>query len=153
MIDNERLECKVKAVNAAHECGRMLFNELVEIFTPLVGEKVEKQDGDLLSKIKLLIPDFSDGDRMYVFKNHSKYSLSWTVKACCVAASNICIYHDISVYIGDLENGVLTKVYPSFDARSDYTVEEVIRNREAYFKARQIANDARSLLFPFGESE
>lgn len=155
MAKTSVLDCRVRGVNAANKYAHELFTLLVPIFTPFVGQKIEKADGGLLAKIAKLLPEFPCGVKLHVYKYQSNYSLVWVVKTCeCHDAGNgvgHAYYHETSVYIANVRNGVLESMYPKFEARTDYTVAEVIKNREAYKAAKQLADNAQSALHPFGE--
>lgn len=71
------LEAKVKSVNQAHKYANELRPILTELFRPLVGEKVEKADGQLLEKVKKLLPAFPCTPQLNVYKLASSYSLAW----------------------------------------------------------------------------
>lgn len=146
----DRLIPKVAAVNKANAYALELYKKLVPIFEPLVGSMIEKKDGSLLAKVEKLLPEFKFTPQLHVYKHRSDYSLAWCVKTCEVVAG-CATYHEVTVYIGDMSNGVLTKITPPAERRTDYTVEEIVKKREAYEKAKKIADDAKGELFPFGE--
>lgn len=77
MYERAKLEARVKAVNEAHKYANELYGTLVAIFRPLVGQQIEKQGGDLLAKVKKLIPEPPHSANLRVWKTSSAYSLAW----------------------------------------------------------------------------
>lgn len=60
------------------------------------------------------------------------------------------MYHEVTVYVGTLDGGVLKDITPA-NFRTDYTPEEVEANRERYKAAKKAADEAQFYLYPFGE--
>lgn len=151
----------VKAVNAAHAYAMKLFPMLTDIFRPWVGKQIETKGGPLLAKVDKLLPTFPSTHALQVFRHVTRYSLAWTVKACEVAEDpdepryGTAQYYEVTVYIGDMSNGVLTKLCESYQQppnwRSDFTVEGVLAAREAAKKAKALYDEAESKCYPFGE--
>ena len=146
-----RLSPKVKAVNVANAYGIELYDKLAAVFTPLVGCKIEKADGTLLAKVAKLMPSLPHGVGLSVYRYTSNYSLMYVVKTCESDGYNGCMYHETSVYIGEMRDGVLVKLCNKPELRTDYTVAEVEANRKAYEVAKEAASQAESKLHPFGE--
>jgi hypothetical protein len=147
---NERLAAKVKATNNAHRYAMELHNKLAPIFADLVGHKLTKQDGSLMAKFEKLLPEFPCTSALHVYRGRSDYSLYWMVKTCEVV-NGTATYYEIGCYVGELRDGVLTKICNRPELRTDYTVEEVEANRKAYEEAAKVADEAKGKLYPFGE--
>ncbi len=146
------LAAKVAAVNAANAYANELRPALVAALVPFIGSKVLKVTGELLEKVKAALPDFSHTVSFSIYRHRSNYSLAWTVKTCELYGEHSCIYHETTVYVCDLDNGVakpLTGTVSTF--RTDYTEREVFDLRAACSAAKQAARTAESALFPFGE--
>ena len=108
----------------------------------------------MLAKITALIPKFENTPALMIYKHTSplNYSLVWMVKTSeQVQGQEFCVYQEVSVYIGELRDGVLTAVCPSPNLRHDYTVEEVEKKRKAVKAAQKTLDDARAKLYPFGD--
>lgn len=153
-----RLEAKVKAVNRAHAHAVKLYDALVAVFTPLVGCKILKADNTLLQSVQKGMPDLGgDARSLRVYRNQSNYSLAWTVNASeNFVGGNGCLYYEISVYVGDLDGQVLTKIMDPANQgfrRTDYTAAEVAGKRDVFEKAKKVMEDAKSDLWPFGEND
>jgi hypothetical protein len=153
-----KLAIRVRGVNKANARANKLYDELIPIFKPLVGKPLFKVTGGLFEKYKKLVPDFPYGHGLpQIYRNSSNYSLSYTVKTWEAEPSNIPghsdigYYHETTVYIGDLQNGVLTKLYDPPNFKTDYNAADIAAKREAYQKAKEAADKAQSALFPFGE--
>lgn len=159
------LAAKVAARNNAHAYALKLFPVLAEFWAGYVGQKIENNDGTIAKRIKDKMPAFPETGKtqfeLSVYRHTSDYSLAWTVKACeCHPGRNsrpgdtyqIANYYEVTVYVGDMRNGVLTAIKdaPTY-LRTDYTVEGVEKAREAYKVAKAAADAARSELGDFGE--
>ena len=148
----EHLAARVRGVNNANRYAvEVVYPQLVAVFTPLVGQKIEKVDGSLLAKYESLLPKFEDGNVLHVYRHRSNYSLAWVVKTCESVPPHGCTYHETVVYIGEMSNGVLTKICDPLKAKCNYTVEEVVEARKVHEAAKKKASDALSALHPFGE--
>ena len=146
------LPAKIKAVNRANEYGVKLYQELEPIFRPLVGQSILNKNGTLAKRFAKLLPELPCTTDLHVYRGDSNYSLAWCVKTCEMNGDGYgCVYHEITVYIGNIRGDVLTEICSPFTARTDYTAEEVHANREKYESAKKLADDARSKLYPFGE--
>jgi len=149
---NEILTANVRAVNRANEYGATLYRTLAELFRPLVGTQVLKKDGTLLAKIKALLPELPCTAALHVYKHGSECGLAWVVKTSeMIGDTCSCVYHESTVYVGDLQAGVLTAISTPFQGRTNYSVSEVEKARKRYEEARQAAEEARNALYPFGE--
>jgi hypothetical protein len=155
MID-EKLKAVVKAQNRAAERAVRLYDELAAVFAPFVGKQVCKKDGPLLAKVEALLPKLENTPALTVYKHYSNYSLVWVIKACETVFKDgeqvACEYREVSVYVGELSNGILTSLCKRPEGlRHDYTPEEVELKREAVRKAKKDLDEATSKLHPFGE--
>jgi hypothetical protein len=150
----EKLTAKVAAVNRANEYAARLYAALVEKFAPLVGQKILKVDGTLLAKYEGLVPVLPCSPDLHVYRHSSDYSLAWTVKTCEFMPPHSCMYHEVTVYVGDLRGATLEKmtVHP-FTGRTDFSVEEITGKRLAYESAKKVADELRNDLYPFGEED
>lgn len=146
----ETLEADVKARNRANAYAHQLYKDLVEVFTPLVGQNILKKDGTLRKFVKL--PDFPNSQTdLMVYKDIGDYSLAFVVKTKEPCGEFSYLYREAVVYVGSLQDGVLVELSSPFTGRTDYTVQEIESKRQVYKAAKKIADDARDDLFPFGE--
>lgn len=146
------LEARVRGVNAANDYANKLYPRLLSIFANFVGEKIEKVDGDLLLKVKKGVDSLGleNTPKLHVYRHRSNYSLAYTVKTCEVVDGGA-YYHETTVYVGDMSNGVLTKILPAPAFKTDYKAVDVAAARLVYDLACKAASEAQSALFPFGE--
>jgi hypothetical protein len=149
---NSPLEAKVKAVNAANEYVPQLYDLLVEIFKPFVGQRISKADGCLFKKINDLLPSPPNKRGLRVYRMSSSYSLVWAIQTCETYPS-IAMYHETSVYIGNMRDGVLLSLCGPPEPRPAYRVEDIVAARDRYKEAKRVADEALALLGPFGEYE
>lgn len=149
----EMLACRVVAANNAYKYANTLYDFLVEKFFPLVGKKILKADGQLLAKYEVELPPPMSRVTFTAYRISSHLSLGWKVSACAFMPPNGCMYHSASVYIGDLDGTILTSISPHPTYRIDYTVGEIIALRKTYKTLQNLADNAKSALYPFGESD
>ncbi len=146
------LAAKVAAVNAANAYANELRPLLVAALAPFMGCKVEKVDGGLLNKVVAALPFMPSTVSLSVYRHRSNYSLAWTVKTCELYGEHSCIYHETTVYVCDMENGVAKPLTGTVGTlRTDYTEAEIFELRKLASAAREAARNAESALFPFGE--
>lgn len=150
--NKDQLKAKVAAVNRANGVALSLQPVLRAIFEPLVGEKILKADGTFLAKVAALMPELPSQHDLMVYRLAGNYSLAWSVKTNEHDSPQTVLYHEATLYVGNLEGQILKSMADHrFDGRVDYTVEEIEAKREAYSKAKRISDEAREALYPFGE--
>lgn len=152
MNETKRLEARVVAVNRANAYAKMIYPKLAAVFKNFIGTKVYKADDSLLKKVKESIPPLPEVAGVRCWVNASGYSLYWGVQA-YESADDCAMYSDVSVYIGEISNGVLVSITTNHweNVRTDFTAEEITEKRVEYKRLEEIANKAKSALFPFGE--
>ncbi len=158
MVD-ERLTARVNAVNRANDYANKLWPQLAEVFRPLVGKKIYKADGTLLEKYVKLLPEFEQGNSLHVYRNaYGEYSLSWVVKTCETVQVvegdySHAYYHETSLYVGSVRDGVLIEIGEQPKFRTDYSAADIEAKRAAYKAAKDLADFTMGQLHPFGEYE
>lgn len=146
------LEARVKAANSCREVASKLYEPLTKVFTDLIGKKICKTDGTLLEKYKknlenVLIPNTHE---LSIYRHHSDYSLAWSIRACVLNGDSGCYYDEVTLYIGDLSDQVLTGICPKPEFPV-YSVENVIAARERLKLAKKALVEAEAEVYPFGE--
>lgn len=149
-MKEEALRCRVAAVNRGNAYAQELYDRMTTVFTPFVGQQILKKEGGLMAKVEKALGQLPHGGGLMVYRYNSQYSLVYVVKT-DVCEDGHAYYAETSVYIGELENGKLTKMTPYSERRSDYTVDEITRLRKVYEEAKKAAEDAKGALHPFGE--
>ena len=146
------LEARVKGVNAANAFANELYPRLVSVFGSFIGEKITKVDGDLMQKVVKGIESlaFPNTVKISVYRYRSDYSIVYVVKT-CEQVDGIAYYHESSVYVGEMSNGVLTKLCNPPALKTDYNADVVAGLRVKHEAAKKAASEAESALFPFGE--
>lgn len=150
-MNSSMLKSRVRAVNTANKAANDLFPLLADAFRPFIGQKIEKTDGGLLAKVEKSIPGLPYNSALQVFRNASRYSLNYTVKVCVPVPPNTCVYHDVTLYVAEMNGATLGAIKDPPEFRTDYTESEVLSLREEYKAAKRRADDALSALYPFGE--
>lgn len=153
-IREATLAAKVRAVNNAHAYAEEITEKLTEAFTPLVGQVILKQGGQLMKKFEGIVPKFRNDHNLMVYRHSSEYSLAWTVKTCeQIEGYESCTYYEHTVYIGNLSGNVLESMdnRDKGTLRTDYTVEEIKVKRAEHKRLQNLADAASNALYPFGE--
>lgn len=162
-MNPSELAATVVAVNRAHAYANQMYAQLVEIFKPMLGTAILKQDGTLLAKVKkLLVPEFPCTPALSVYRHHSDYYLCWMVKTCegrtgihpdCQIAN----YYEIGCYIGNFgsewegKGNILVKLSDPPANRTDYTLQEIQEKQQKAKEAKSAYESAKSACYPFGE--
>lgn len=154
-----KLSAKVAARNNANRIAWELAPKLFEVLAPFVGQKVILATGGKSAKLKAALAAFCQSTvpvSIWIDQGHG-YSLVLRVKT-CESGPRSCAYMEASIYLGELNCGVLTKLFEMPEARhyrTDYTPEEVRALREDWKAKRDAASAARSLweVPEFGEHD
>ena len=150
-MNTELLTAKVGAVNKANKYANELSGELVRFFTDYVGKKILKADGTLLAKIAALAPKFKNSTSISVYRQNSNFTLAWVVKTCEPLPPHSCVYHETTIWVGDLDNGLLKGVREDKQPyKTDFSVEEISKKREEYEKVKNQLDEIEGDLYPFG---
>ena len=150
----ERDNTKVAAVNLAYSTANRVYDELASVFRPLVGTKIVKwKDRKLKEEVKELVPDIVNESCMIeVFVSHKEYNLfelNYLVRAWPSSTLRIC--HSTIVCIGHIEGAVLKEIHEQHEIlRTDYTIEEVSRWREIYWRSKEEYFEAKKWIETFG---
>ncbi len=154
---DKRLETRVRGVNRANAYANEIAPKLRDLFAPYVGQKVFKADGTLLAKIQKqvdalqLTDGMRNGGNGYVYRLSSNYSVVFVVKTYESDGENHGYYHETSIYVAHVRDGVAYELYDWTTAKTDYNAAYIAVARERYEAAKKAADDARSELHPFGE--
>jgi hypothetical protein len=163
MTHKTRLAAKVAARNEANTLALSLYTPAVEALKPFIGQKIIKAVGTLLEKVKAKLPPLPDGRGGFPLGWYSVgngYSLTLHIKCCHDTPSghaNCCIaaYMEAVVYLGEITDGNLRRIYDPPKLRVDYSEDEVIHLRRDIREKREILRSAESLLGvgEFGEHD
>lgn len=129
------LEKKVHAINEVQRLAVLNFNHILPLLKEFEGQKIILASGNKSAKFKNAIEFLKDEPKKFgedYAKLHwcmfdiSSYSV-WIKVSCSFKDSeHSCFYEEQSIYVGKMENGVLTEVVdnkaPEFDI---YKVGEV----------------------------
>ncbi len=149
------LVAKVKAVNDAHTYAPTLHAMLTEAIAPFVGQQIFKADGGFMAKVAKVLPKLPCTPALHCYLSSSRYLLSWVVKTCesyeYAAGRTGCLYYETTVYVGKLDNNVLTALEPFTERRTDYTAAEITEKRKKAADLKTAYENARSDIYPFSE--
>jgi hypothetical protein len=146
------LAAKVEAINSCHKRANELYEELVPIFRPLIGQKMFKNDGSLLAKVEKLLPPMPYGSALQVFFVKGFNRVAFCVKTCVSYDSCSCVYHDVVVYVGFTnEDGILKEIADKDDRKADWTVDGIVNQRAKVKSLKDQYEAEKGLLGSFGE--
>lgn len=155
------LAAKIAARNHVHALRNSVAPMLQEVLRPLVGTKVcnvggelNKRTRDLLRAVETSIDGTVGMASVYV--SASPYNITARFKVCHGhpmrdGRGEYAEYAESVAYLGELSNGVLTKLVDGDDARTDYTEAEVLAARQELAAAQKALSAAQSKLNYFGE--
>jgi len=158
MRHDPELPVKIQAENNVNKAILEHGPALIEAAKSLVGHLIFKVDGSLRKDIEsvLPIPRF-EGHDLQISLNRSSSSLSFTFYANTWIANPGHSDHSArcskTLYLGWVTDKVLERV-EEFDPEeypTDYTVEGIMKAREACEEAKKAYENARSACGPFGE--
>lgn len=151
IMNKNELKAKVQALNKTLEVSRIVQKELLAIFAEHVGCKICRIDGSLLRAVQAKIPEFKNfGSNVQVYKYYSNYTLQWVVKVCQqVEGECHSVYKELTVYVGDIQDGVFTKLAAPAELLEYFTVEQVEYLMEEKEKAEKALAEANSALHLF----
>ena len=141
-----KIEAQIESVNVARAEYNRLAPLLIAAIRPFLGKKVKKVTGELTEKFKSILPESL---LPHSYRSSSNYSLYYMVKSCIGYGEHNCIYHEESIYFGDLTDGILTKEATFEPRKCDYTVAEISELRKKADDAEKAFDKAKSALFPF----
>ena len=148
----DKLEVRVELVNRIHTRAMVAFHTLTDFFKGYVGKPVVKADGRLLKTIDKSLPKLESHDvRMAHYP--ARTNLSWGITG-YASYDGIAIYHEVGISIGELQGNILAKLWDEpAQFRSDFTAEEIRKNRKALLLLKRQVQDLESVLIPFGSSD
>lgn len=155
-MNDKNLPVFVELVNdvgaAANAAAAQVTPRLAEFF----GKKIVKADGGLTAAFLKAVP-LPESERGVNAKHYrfdaSGCGLYLTVKGCAPTGVS-CIYHEETMYLGNLRGGVLEESAAATSqrpCRTDWTVAEVLAGRKRYAEAEEAMREARRACGPFGE--
>ena len=110
-----------------------------------------KENGELMKKVKALIPNLPNTTSERGYLNLRKYNLSFTVST-CVNDDNISIYHTVDLYIGHVSDGILVSVCTSEnlnDYCANWTLAKITNIQTNVRLLEKELNNCKALLGPF----
>jgi len=141
-----KIEAQIEAVNVARAEYNRLAPLLIAAARPFLNKKVQNVTGQLTEKFKSILPK---SVLPCSYRSQSGYSLYFVVKSCIGYGECHCIYHEETIYFGDLTNGILTKEATFEPRKCNYMVEEISELRKKVDEAEKSFDKAKSALVPF----
>ena len=156
---NTHLEAKVAARNQVNRDALSFYPAAIKALRPFAGQKILNQGNVKSANLVAALPKFSNTPDLSVYFESNGWGISMNVKVCVSfpnARDEYCsaCYAEQSVYLGDVEKFVLTKLLPPpTGLRTDYTVEEIIQARKELTAAQDASRHAEYKLCYFGEHD
>ena len=153
------LEAKVGARNQVNRAAQSFYPAAIEALRPFIGQKVLNQGHVKSAKLVAALSKFPNTPALYIHYSANAYGISMEVKVCvsfenCFGGHGSACYAEQSVFLGKIENHVLTKLLPApTELRTDYTVEEIIQYRNELAEARKAMHRAEHKICHFGEHD
>ena len=152
------LSAKIAARNEVNTLANTSFPDAVAALQPFVGQKVCKVDGSLLAKVEKALPPalHANGNEAHTwYSTGHGYSLVLNVETCTSAKGKtndyqIAQYAESTVYLGHLQNGVLTGLCDAPSLKTDYSEDFVREARLEVEKADKAKREAESKIHYFG---
>lgn len=144
--ETQKLKAKVTAQNRANQNAAVLYEKYREAFASFVGQKILKVDNKLTKKVCDSLPKLP----FFHYRYNSDYSVVYIVKESeQVEGASSCVYAEASVYIGKMNNGVLTELYDKPEFKT-YTVEQIEQLRKTANHYKSLYDSTMSELSTFG---
>jgi hypothetical protein len=141
-----KIEAQIESVNEARAEYNRLAPLLIAAARPFLGKKVKKVTGELTKEFKSILPKSL---LHFSYLSLSNYSLYFVIKTSSNFGSCHCVYHEESIYFGDLTDGIFTKEATFEPRKCDYTVAEISELRKKADDAEKAFDKAKSALSPF----
>jgi hypothetical protein len=151
---SNKLRAKITARNRVNAEAMRLAPLVQAAVTPLIGQKVQLANGEKSAKLKAAIAPFSYASLNIQVWFSVTYSLQMHVKTSEQPEGSYgCFYQEETVFLGDLNNGTLSKLYDLPKLRMDYTFDEITAARASVKQAREALRLEESKLVNFGEHD
>ena len=155
-MNDKNLPVFVKLVNDVAEATNKIAADVMPKVAAFYGQKIVKADGELTAAFAKAVPLHNSPDRgvkSITYRiNATSASLWLTVKGCAPLETS-CIYHEETVYLGNIRGGILSESEATTGrqpARTDWAVAEVLAARQRYAEAQEAVSEAQRACGPFG---
>jgi len=148
----KKLEARIEARNTVNRLAMEVYDALLPVVAPYVGKKIKNADGSLVAKLKNEVDNVWAPFRAknQVYQGSFGYSLSFVAKV-CIQSDGRAYYDEMSVYLGELDGAILSKVCEPYQRKTDYKAEDIALAREEVSRARKVLQAAEIGLQGFGE--
>lgn len=155
----DNIHAKVQGINLLHARVKSIWGELIARFRPFVGQELDTAEGEFKKKVRNALEGFNwNLPKTQIYRYPDTAHLVYHVQT-DVSRDGISVYSGFYMYLGDMKNGVLTRlnetpfeVNTTDELRSDYTVEEIRELIQKVQQKKKELNKAYSNLSPFSEN-
>lgn len=128
------LEKKVHAINEVQRLAILNFEHIVPILKTFIGQKILLASGDKSAKLKKALSFLDEQPKQFgtdyarlhwCMLDINTYSVWMKVSCSFKDTDSSCFYEDVSIYIGKMENGILTEVETEAPKFETYNVQDV----------------------------
>jgi hypothetical protein len=155
-MNEKNLPVFVKLVNDVAEATNTLAADVVPRVAAFYGQKIVKADGGLTAAFAKAVPLHNSPDRgarAITYRIHATSASLWLTVKGCAPLETSCIYHEETVYLGNIRGGILGESEATKGrqpARTDWTVAEVLAARKRYAEAAEAVSEWQRACGPFG---
>jgi hypothetical protein len=152
-MNETELAVKIAARNEVNRLAMEWHRKITQFFAKHMLQRVVKNDGSLLSKVKLEFEETFGPlpclPKENVYQVKSIYGLTWICKVCKIH-KNFCQYEEQVIYIGELKNNVLMQINKSpLILKTDWTVAGVLEAQRRTKAAHAAYMEAQAECGPF----
>lgn len=150
---NKRLEAKIKARNRINAYIKENAPKIFAAVAPFVGQKFYTV-GDMTVKVRKVVDSFSVNDqarRFQVYRYYYNGTFALIFKAWEPDGEFSVTYDEVTVYFGNIDNQILTKLY-DFNPEnypSDYSFDKVSAIQAEIEKKQAEIRSLESQIAPF----
>ncbi len=146
-MNDAHLKCKIIARNRVNQAILDIAPVMRGALAPFVGQKICKVDGSLLQKVRNALPEPPNTVSVFAYYTTGNgYTLRAGFRASQSVPGEGTQYAEADAYLGDIQDGVLIKIYPSASYRTDYELAEVKSLQEQLKAAQRTVSTVQSQL-------
>jgi len=129
-----KLEKKIHAVNEVQRLSVLNFNHILPILKEFVGQKILLASGDKSAKFKKALSFLDEQPKKFgedyarlhrCMLDVGRYSI-WLKISCSFKDNDTsCFYEEQEIYMGKMENGILTEIETGIPEFETYKIQDV----------------------------
>lgn len=153
LVAKSETEAKVIARNRLNAQINQWAPVILEAIKPFVGKKVLTNDG-LATKFKSILEPYLGFEKvcpkLEIYRCQSTYSFVLIFRTTENYSEYNCIYQEQSVYFGELDGYILTKLFNFEPLQTNFDLNKVVEIREKIRALEREKNQLESEIYHFG---